>query len=82
MWTAATAVVVTVNVFVFVFAATVTVAVTVAEPSLLDVETIAPAGGALPLRVMVPVELVPPATDVGFRVTEEMAAGVVEITTV
>lgn len=77
-----TAVVVTVNVFVFVFAATVTVAGTVAAPSELVVETTAPAGGALPLSVSVPVEETPPATAVGLKVTDESAAGVVEITTV
>lgn len=77
-----TAVVVTVNVFVFVFAATVTVAGTVAEPSELDIETTAPAGGALPLSVSVPVEEAPPPTAVGAKVTDESAAGVVEITTV
>jgi hypothetical protein len=79
---ATTAVVVTVNVFVFVFAATVTVAGTVAEPSELDIETTAPAGGALPLRVSVPVEEAPPATVVGLKVRDKSAAGVVEITTV
>lgn len=80
--TTATAVVVTVNVFVFVFAATVTVAGTVAEPSELDIETTAPAGGAFPLSVRVPVEEVPPWTAVGLRVTVESAAGVVETNTV
>jgi hypothetical protein len=80
--TTATAVVVTVNVFVFVFAATVTVAGTVAEPSELDIETTAPAGGALPLSVSVAVEETPPPTAVGLKVTDESAAGVVEITTV
>lgn len=79
---ATTAVVVTVNVFVFVFAATVTVAGTVAEPSELVVETTAPAGGALPFSVSVPVEEAPPPTAVGLNVTDESAAGVVEITTV
>ena len=70
------------NVFVFVFAATVTVAGTVAAPSALIVETIAPAGGEFPSRVRVAVELAPPATAKGLRVTVERAAGVVEITTV
>jgi hypothetical protein len=80
--TVATAVVVTVNVFVFVFAAIVMVAGTVAAPSELVVETTAPAGGALPLSVDVPVEEAPPPTEVGLNVTDVSAAGVVEIATV
>lgn len=72
----------TVNVFVFVFAAIVTVAGTVAAPSELVVETTAPAGGALPFSVSVPVEEAPPPTAVGLNVTDESVAGVVAITTV
>lgn len=82
MCAVATAVVVTVNVFVFVFAAIVTVAGTVAAPSELVVETTAPAGGALPFSVSVPVEKAPPPTAVGLNATDVSAAGVVEITTV
>lgn len=72
----------TVNVFVFVFDAIVTVTGTVAAPSELVVETTAPAGGALPFSVSVPVEEAPPPTVVGLNVTDESVAGVVEITTV
>jgi hypothetical protein len=41
---------------------------------LLESVTSAPPDGALELSVTVPVELLPPLTLVGFRVSEEMAA--------
>ena len=68
--------VVTVNVAVVACAATVTLAGTVAAAVLLlDNVTTAPAGGALPVNVTVPVELVPLVTAVGDNVTTEIAAG-------
>jgi len=65
---APTIIVVTVNVAVVAPAGTVTVAGTCASVALLEVRAtdIPPVGAALP-RVTVPVELMPPATDVGFR---------------
>src|ERR1700741_5427378 len=41
---------------------------------LLDNVTTAPAGGAAPFNVTVPVELLPPTTDVGVLVTDDRAA--------
>jgi hypothetical protein len=57
-------------------AATVTVGGTIAEGSLLDTVTTVPPGAACPERVMVPVELAPPLTLVGFN---EMAVTVGEV---
>jgi hypothetical protein len=56
-------------------AATVTLAGTCAAAVLLlDSVTIAPPAGAAPLRVTVPVELVPPTTDAGDLVTDDNEA--------
>jgi len=62
--------VLTVKVAVVAFAATVTLAATVATAvlPLLSVTT-APPAGAGPLKVTVPVDGLPPVTDVGFRLT-------------
>jgi hypothetical protein len=55
---------------------TVTEAGTVAAAVLLLVRpTAIPPVGAGPLKLTVPVELVPPVTDVGFRLTELRAGG-------
>ncbi len=74
---AATAVVVTVNVAVVAPAATVTLAGTVAD-ALLDASvTTRPPAGAADDNVTVPVLDAPPATDVGFNVTELSVAAVI-----
>ena len=68
--------VVTVNVAVVACAATVTFAGTVAAVVIeLESVTTAPAGGALPVSVTVPVELFPPTTVAGLTETAEIAAG-------
>ena len=73
---AATTLVVTVNVVEVLPAAIVTVAGTWAAPVLLlESVTTAPPAGATPFNVTVPVELLPPDTDVGFRVTVDATAG-------
>jgi hypothetical protein len=57
-------------------AGTVAVATTVAADVLeLDIETAAPPGGALPVRMIVAVELTPPTTIAGLTATLERAAG-------
>ena len=66
---AATGIVVTVNVAVVDPAPTVTLAGTVAAALLLDNVTAAPPVGAAPLNVTVPVEVVPPVTLAGFKLT-------------
>lgn len=67
----ATGMLVITKVAVVVPARTVTVAGTVArDVLLLERLTNAPTVGALPVRVTVPVEGVPPITEVGFRLTE------------
>ncbi len=68
----------TVKVAVVSFAATVTVAGTVAAAVLLlDSVMTAPPAGAGPFSVTVPIELVPPRTEVGFK---ETLVGVAAIT--
>ena len=62
-----TAVVVTVNVAVVAPALTVTLAGTVADALLLERATAVPPAGAAPVKVMVPVEELPPTTVVGFN---------------
>ncbi len=68
-----TAVVVTVKVAVVAPTATVTLAGTVAAALLLDSVTTAPPVGAALLKVTVPVDEVPPVTEVGFSVTDDTA---------
>jgi len=73
----ATGLVVTVKVAVVAFAGTVTLAGTCAAAVLLlDRVTTAPPAGAGPFSVTVPVEEVPPITEVGLRVTELSVAAV------
>ena len=73
----ATADVVIVKVAVVAPAATVTLAGTLAAVVLLLVRmTAAPLDGAGPVKVTVPVDEVPPITDVGLSVTEVSAAAV------
>jgi len=72
----ATPLVVMVKVALRVPPAMVTFAGTWAAAVLLLVSVItAPAAGAAPFRVTVPVELLPPTTEVGDLVTEDNAAG-------
>ena len=52
-------------------AATVTLAATVAAALLLDNVTTVPPVGAAAVSVTVPVELVPPVTVLGFRVSDD-----------
>ena len=71
----ATPLVVMVNVAVRAPAAMVTLASTCAAAVLLlDSVTNAPAGGAAPFKVTVPVELLPPTTEVGLLVTDDRLA--------
>ena len=72
-----TVLVLTLNVAIVEPAETVTLAGTVATfVLLLDSVTTAPAAGAGPFNVTVPVEVVPPRTEVGFRETEVRVAAV------
>jgi hypothetical protein len=66
-----------VNVPVFCPEATVTEDGTEAAGLPLESETNVPPGPAGPLKATVPVELLPPATVVGFRLKETRAAGVI-----
>ena len=73
----ATGLVVTVKVAFVAFAATVTLAGTWAVAVLLlDSVTTAPPAAAGPFSVTVPVEEVPPITEVGLRATELSVAAV------
>jgi hypothetical protein len=73
----ATPSVVTVNVAVVALARTVTLAGTVAAAMLeLESVTTAPPVGALPFKVTVPVELLPPTTAAGLTDTDWIEAGV------
>ena len=71
----ATAVVVMVKVADVAPAATLTLAGTVAEVLLLERLTLRPPVGAALPRVTVPVDELPPATDVGFTATDETTGG-------
>ena len=73
----ATGLVFTVNVAIVAFAAMVTLAGTVAAAVLLLLcATTAPPAGAGPPSVTVPVDALPPVTDVGFRLTVLITGGV------
>jgi hypothetical protein len=73
--TALTATVVTVNVALVAPAATVTLVGTVATEVLLllSVTTAPPVGAAL-LNVTVPVDVAPPVTELGFKLTDDKDA--------
>jgi hypothetical protein len=74
---AVTVFVVTVKVAVVAPAATVTRAGNVATAVLLlDKVTTAPAAGACPVRVTVPVDDIAPITELGLRVTDDSVADV------
>ena len=74
---AATGIVVTMNVAVVALAGMVTLVGAFATAVLLlESVTVAPPAGAGPLSVTVPVEELPPRTEVGLNETEESAAGV------
>ena len=79
----ATGVVLTLKTAVVALAATVTLAGTVAADALLLLRvTTAPPDGAGALSVTVPVDEVPPCTDVGFRLTLLNPGGVTVSTAV
>jgi len=75
----ATPVVVTVNVAVADPAETVTLAGVVAEVLVSESVTRMPPLGAGPLRVTVPVELVPPRTVVGFIATDDRLTAAADV---
>lgn len=64
------------NVLEVAFAAIVTLVGTVATALLLPSVTSAPPAGAGPFSVTVPVDALPPRTDVGLNVTELRVAAV------
>lgn len=64
------------NVAVFCPARTVTLAGVDAAVLVVDKDTIAPPVGAVPFKVTVPVEEVPPVTVPGLILTVDRAAGV------
>ena len=70
-----TAAVVTVNVADVLPAGTSTEDGTWAAVLLLDKLTVVPFAGAAPVNTTVPVELLPPVTDVGFSVTLDTTGG-------
>ena len=70
-----TATVVTVKVALLALAATLTLVGTVAALLLLCSVTVMPPVGAGPVSVTVPVEELPPTTEVGFTLTAESAGG-------
>ena len=71
-----TATVETVNVAVLAPAFTSILVGTVATVVLLlDSETVAPEAGAGPLKVTVAVEVFPPITELGFRLTDDGVGG-------
>jgi len=70
----ATAVVVAVKVALVALAATVTLLGTLA-PVVLCSDTVRPLAGAGPVKVTVPVDGLPPITEVGFMLTEARAGG-------
>ena len=74
-----TPVVVTVNVAVVDPDDTVTLAGVVAEVLLSESVTTMPPLGAGPLKVTVPVELVPPRTVVGFMATEDRLTATADV---
>ena len=79
--TAETGVVFTAKVAELFPAGTVTVARTEAAELLLDSFTVIPPVGAAPLRMTVPLEAVPPVTELGLRVTP-MRVGAVRVSAV
>jgi len=73
--TVATVLVLTVNVVEVLPAGTTTGDDTWAAAALVERVTEAPPAGAAPFSVTVPVELLPPITEVGFSVTLDSAGG-------
>jgi len=69
-----TGVVLTVNIADVALAGTTTDAGTVVDPELLDKSTVMPVGAG-PFKVTVPVDDIPPATVVGFKLSEFSAGG-------